>query len=100
MAGEGEDGGMMERPEVTAEWEAGKLGMTTETANGRGTKLRNEYVNALGRDYAETPKAVYAALAFALAMRLSEDNPEAARALLAEEWLTLHVCGVIPQKPK
>lgn len=66
----------------------------------RGFKTRNEYVVALGRDYAETPKAVYAALAFSLAMRLSEDDAEAARKLLADEWETLHANEIIPQKPR
>lgn len=69
-------------------------------SNGRGFKLRNEYVCALGADYTDTPKAVYAALAFSLAMRLSEDRPDDARALLGDEWRTLHANGLIPQKPR
>lgn len=36
--------------------------------------------------YDDTPKAVFAALAFSLAMRLSEDNYGEARKLLLREW--------------
>lgn len=67
--------------------------------NNRGVKIGNEYAHALGKDYADTPKAVYAALALSLAMRLSADNLDAAKALLADEWRILHENGIVPQKP-
>jgi len=66
----------------------------------RGMKIGNEYAGAaFGNAYATVPKAVFAALAFSLAMRLTCDAEHAARELLAEEWATLHRCGIVPQKP-
>jgi hypothetical protein len=67
--------------------------------NRRGLKLGNEYAHAMGRMYADTPKAVFAAVAYSLAMRLEEDNPERAVALLKSEWRALYVIGIVPQKP-
>lgn len=61
-------------------------------------KRLNAYANLLA-DYADTPKAVYAAVAFSLAMRLSEDDPAAAAELLGKEWATLHAQGIVPQRP-
>jgi hypothetical protein len=66
----------------------------------RGFKVFNEYVKALEGGYALTPKAVYAAVAYSLAMRLCGDDGEAARDLIAQEWQTLHENGLVPQKPK
>ena len=48
----------------------------------------------------KTPKAVIAATAFSLAMRLCEGNAEAAFKLLSEEWSSLYVAGIVPQKPR
>lgn len=61
-------------------------------------KLRNDYCDS-AQDYDKTPKAVWCALAVSLAMRLSEDYPERADALLREEWDRLYRAGLVPQKP-
>lgn len=64
-------------------------------------KTINPYVEAVGRKmYERTPKAVYAALAYSLALRLTgTDNHEEAIALLGKEWEALHNGGIVPQKP-
>ena len=59
-------------------------------------KTGNQYLQYLS-DYSETPKAVYAAIAFSLAMRLTEDDFEAAARLLRGEWDQLHENGIVPQ---
>lgn len=69
-------------------------------ANGRGVKIHNEYAGAFGRVYAETPKAVFAAIAYSFAMRLSEDQPEAAITEFMKEWRVLYEQAIVPQKPK
>ena len=48
----------------------------------------------------DTPKAVIAALAYSLAMRLCCDDEAAAQSLLAAEWRDLHAAGIVPQKPR
>jgi hypothetical protein len=62
--------------------------------------LTNDYhavaQEALGE---KTPKTVFSALAFSLAMRLSGDNAEQAAELLRSEWRALHAAGIVPQKP-
>lgn len=65
--------------------------------NGRGLKISNEYAAAFERLYAETPKAVFAALAYSLARRLNEDQHEAAIGELLNEWRILHDNGILPQ---
>lgn len=62
-------------------------------------KQTNAYVDALTPGYADTPKAVYAALAYSLALRMSDDDHDKAAALLGEEWAALHANGIVPQKP-
>jgi len=61
----------------------------------RGVKLRNPY--AEGKFYTDTPKAVFAALAFSLAERLS--NGEQSESVLIEEWAILHTNGLVLQRP-
>jgi len=62
-------------------------------------KAMNEYARACGQ-YEETPKAVFAALAYSLAVRLTgEEDYAGAVAILREEWQTLHEQGIIPQRP-
>lgn len=62
-------------------------------------KKLNEYVNALPPGlFAETPKSVFAAIAFSLAMRLNEDDKDAAVIAMCAEWATLHAAGIVPQK--
>lgn len=46
------------------------------------------------------PKTVFMAIALSFAMRLVADDLEKARALVAEEWRTLHQNGIVPQKPR
>lgn len=59
-------------------------------------KSMNEYADSIPH-YDDIPKSVLAALAFSLAMRLEEDDPERAVSLLISEWLTLHRGGIVPQ---
>jgi hypothetical protein len=79
--------------------EPGNMGMTAATRSEHGDRRARSYLAQLD-NYADTPKPVYAALAYSLAARLSEDDPAAVNALLADEWLTLYACGVIRQKPR
>lgn len=71
-------------------------------------KIMNEYAQALEADlYERIPKAVLAAIAVSLAVRLGgmtgygEDPPTApfvaARGLILEEWEALHENGIVPQ---
>lgn len=63
-------------------------------------KLHNDYLKELPSDlYERTPKAVWAALAVSLALRLNEDQFEAVPVALCAEWSSLHQAGVVPQKP-
>ncbi len=70
-------------------------------SDGRGFKLKNGYQKALGDMYAETPKAVFAALAVSLIMQLDGDDSPAGRIRnrLLGEWTVLHQNGIVPQKP-
>lgn len=64
-------------------------------------KLSNEYVKSLGRLYARTPKAVFAAIAFSYANRLfAKSQGTEVTDYLVEEWKVLHENGIIPQKPE
>lgn len=60
-------------------------------------KTSNEYADQVAN--LEAPKAVVAAIAYSLALRLCGDDHAAAKALIATEWGALHQAGVIPQKP-
>jgi len=51
-------------------------------------------------NYADTPKAVVAAVAFSIALRLCEDDHAAAQKMLSEEWEALHDSGIVQQKPR
>ncbi len=66
-------------------------------ANLRGVKIGNEY-SAVVPNYRATPKAVLAAIAFSLAMRLSEDRMSAAASLIQDEWDALYTAGIVPQR--
>lgn len=61
-------------------------------------KLTNQYAELLP-GYDETPKAVYAAIALSLALRLSEENLTDAICQVFEEWITLHQNDIVPQSP-
>ena len=65
---------------------------------GRGLKLHNSYAGSIP-DYSSTPKSVFAALAYSLALRLNNDNHEAALETLRGEWSALHTAGIVPQHP-
>jgi len=58
----------------------------------------NEYQLAYPA-FEDTPKAVIAAVAFSLAMRLCDGNYEEVLNLLADEWRVLHRSGIVPNKP-
>lgn len=60
--------------------------------------LKNAY--ALAASPVLASKLVWAGLAYSLALRLSDDNHDAAIKLLADEWGVLHANGIIPQKPR
>jgi len=64
----------------------------------RGIKVTNEYAESIP-GYNQTPKAVYAALAYSFAMLLAEDNPTRALGFLETEWRTLYENSLVPQKP-
>ncbi len=59
----------------------------------------NEYAkNCEGFD--KTPKTVFAALAYSLALRLAgNDSHEDALEILRDEWESLNTAGIVPQKP-
>lgn len=61
-------------------------------------KTMNTYANKYPR-YEETPKAITAAVAFSLAMRLCGDNEVDAREMVRAEWEALYENSIIPQKP-
>ncbi len=65
------------------------------------TKIHNEYEreakDALGGG---CPKAVFAAIAYSLAMRLCCDNEGLAKELMQSEWHTLYMNNIVPQAPK
>jgi len=66
-------------------------------------KKSNEYVEAFGNPYADIPKAVWAALAISLVMRLEAldtADMERIKAVLEEEWQALYANRVVPQKPQ
>jgi hypothetical protein len=76
------------------------------SAPARGFKLRNEYADALGPFYDDTPKAVFAALAYSYAACFgtpseggdeTADPAEVAKRLM-REWRILHENGIVPQK--
>ena len=58
----------------------------------------NEYAAQFGRLYTKTPKVVFAAIAYSLALRLNDDMPGAAIAAFLSEWNILHENGIVPQK--
>lgn len=62
------------------------------------TKTTNEYSQALGTLFDETPKAVLAAIAVS-ALTCGGDRLEEAKARVAHEWRILHANGIVPQKP-
>jgi hypothetical protein len=63
------------------------------------TKLSNEYASLV--QGIDAPKAVWMAIAVALAHRLEgHDDFSRVERILMEEWSYLHANGIVPQKPK
>lgn len=73
----------------------------TALVNGRGFKIKNLYVESLGKLYADTPKAVFAAIAYSLANALSNgpQNASSIQKEILKEWDILYRNGIIAQKP-
>lgn len=68
--------------------------------NNRGVKLGNGYIGAYGKLYAETPKAVFAAIALSLAfIDVEERGFDLAVKQVLNEWRCLYENGIVPQKP-
>lgn len=71
----------------------------------KGIKVTNEYVQALGEWYRQTPKAVFAAIAYSYAVNAfpnSEAPPvtiDDAIQELTSEWSVLHTSGIVAQSP-
>jgi hypothetical protein len=61
-------------------------------------KTSNEYAAQLYDVNAS--KTVFMAIAYSLAMRLTDDNDEKAAALVKAEWHSLYDAGIVPQKPR
>ena len=62
-------------------------------------KAMNDYACSC-ENYDKTSKAVFAALAYSLAVRLTgEEDHDGALAILRDEWRTLHEQGIVPQRP-
>lgn len=68
----------------------------------RGMKTGNEYAGALGKLYARTPKAVFAAVAYSFAnWACGEEavNRDEQVARFVAEWQALYDNGIVPQAP-
>ncbi len=63
-----------------------------------GIKKTNNYALDYPK-YGSTPKAVVAAVAYSLAMRLCEDNQDEAAQMIRDEWAALYDAKIVPQKP-
>ena len=63
-----------------------------------GIKITNEYSASFGKLYAQTPKSVFAAVAYSYVSNAGENQNEAIEVFL-REWETLWSNGIVPQKP-
>jgi hypothetical protein len=76
--------------------------LDTPTREGREqdimAKKGNEYAAQLVGMNAS--KNVFMAIAYSLAMRLTEDDHERAAELVQAEWHSLHDAGIVPQRPR
>ncbi len=63
-----------------------------------GSKLSNCYQQAFGKLYANTPKAVFAALVYSYTSA-GGDYPEKAIQNFLNEWQILYDQEIIPQRP-
>jgi hypothetical protein len=66
--------------------------------SNRGFKLGNPYQQEFP-NYAETPKAVIAAIAFSFALMQAEDDWDEAVKLIEREWGILFDNEIVPQRP-
>lgn len=66
----------------------------------RGFKQSNEYVAQFGDLYADTPKAVFAAIALSFATFIGGEEISFNEAVkrVVEEWKILNENGIVPQK--
>ncbi len=60
-------------------------------------KKSNEYALRFP-NFAETPKAVIAAIAMSLARMIEEDNADRACRRIRDEWDMLYENGIVPQR--
>lgn len=58
----------------------------------------NEYESAVGRIFDLVPKAVFAAIAVSALTNGGDDLNEAMERV-SEEWVILHINGIVPQRP-
>ena len=63
----------------------------------RGDK-GNEYADAIGLIFNDTPKTVLAAIAVS-ALTIGGDQLDKAVERVVREWLTLYANGIVPQRP-
>jgi hypothetical protein len=63
-------------------------------------KQTNEYMREIeSKLYADTPKAVFAALLVSFLDRLSGGDAHNVNDEIVEEWNALYLAGIVPQKP-
>jgi hypothetical protein len=60
--------------------------------------VENDYSRSYP-DYSRTPKAVIAAIAYSMALRLCQEDERDAAEMLRQEWALLHENGVLRQEP-
>jgi len=68
----------------------------------RGVKIGNNYSRAMDKFYADTPKAVFAAIAFSYATWACGNEALETEEIIGRmmtEWKTLHENEIIPQPP-
>lgn len=53
----------------------------------------------LGEDFHKMPKAVIAAIAVSLALRIDGDNFDLVKGSISKEWKMLYANGIVSQKP-
>lgn len=63
-----------------------------------GIKKTNEYKQLI-KNYDKIPKAILAAIVVSNLLNHVGTNQEEVTQAIADEWLTLYVNGIVPQKP-
>jgi|SRR6188474_16366 len=85
----------------------GRSNVTRSDGRMGGKGIRNPSSRSLGEFYRDTPKAVFAAIAYDLARDVfgndlpadSADQAAAIRAFLLSRWWSLNARGTVPQIP-